>query len=81
MNSIALERKVFLGFMILILPILVLRSLDFPVNVDEILHYGHAEKVIDWYQSGGEDQSCLHTPRSNLKYYGQSVDNFTAKFH
>ncbi|MCP4313830.1 MAG: hypothetical protein GY790_21460 [Bacteroidetes bacterium] len=78
MKSIAFERRAFLWFMILILPLLVLRSLDFPVNVDEILHYGHAEKVIDWYQSSGEDQSCLHTPRSNLKYYGQSVDNFTA---
>ena len=48
------------------------------VNVDEQLHYPHAKKVVNWYFTGGEDQSCLDTPKSNLKYYGQSVDNFTA---
>lgn len=48
------------------------------VNVDEQLHYPHAKKVINWYFTGGEDISCLHTPVTNLKYYGQSVDNITA---
>jgi hypothetical protein len=48
------------------------------VNVDEQLHYPHAKKVVNWYFTGGEDRSCLDTPTSNLKYYGQSVDNFTA---
>ncbi len=48
------------------------------VNVDEQLHYPHAKKVINWYFSGGKDASCLETPVTNLKYYGQSVDNFTA---
>jgi len=48
------------------------------VNVDEQLHYPHAKKVVNWYFTGGEDQSCLHTPVTNLKYYGQSVDNLTA---
>ena len=72
------ERRVYLWFMAILLPLFIILSLDFPINVDEILHYNHAVKVIDWYQSGGEDQSCLDTPWSNLKYYGQSVDNFTA---
>ncbi len=48
------------------------------VNVDEQLHYPHARKVVNWYFTGGQDQSSLHTPFTNLKYYGQSVDNFTA---
>lgn len=48
------------------------------VNVDEQLHYPHAQKVVNWYFTGGEDTSCLETPFTNLKYYGQSVDNFTA---
>ncbi|SHI34718.1 hypothetical protein SAMN05444280_101172 [Tangfeifania diversioriginum] len=48
------------------------------VNVDEQLHYPHAKKVVNWYFTLGEDRSCLDTPKSNLKYYGQSVDNLTA---
>ncbi len=48
------------------------------VNVDEQLHYPHAKNVVNWYFTGGEDKSCLETPVTNLKYYGQSVDNFTA---
>jgi hypothetical protein len=48
------------------------------VNVDEQLHYPHAKEVVNWYFTGGNDVSCLQTAHSNLKYYGQSVDNFTA---
>lgn len=48
------------------------------VNVDEQLHYPHAKSVVNWYFTGGEDTACLETPVTNLKYYGQSVDNFTA---
>ena len=48
------------------------------VNVDEMLHYPHAKRVVNWYYTGGEDASCLDTPVHNLKYYGQSVDNLTA---
>jgi len=48
------------------------------VNVDEMLHYPHAKEVVNWYFTGGKDVSCLDTPLTNLKYYGQSVDNLTA---
>ncbi len=48
------------------------------LNVDEMLHYPHAKKVVNWYFTGGKDASCLDTPVHNLKYYGQSVDNLTA---
>ncbi len=51
------------------------------VNVDEQLHYPHAKQVVNWYFTAGKDASCLETPVTNLKYYGQSVDNFTALFN
>lgn len=58
--------------------VLILLAPRSAVNVDEQLHYPHAKKVVNWYFSGGQDQSCLDTPHTNLKYYGQSVDNLTA---
>ncbi len=69
------------GFWLLLL--LVAAGLAFlapraAVNVDEQLHYPHAQKVVNWYLTGGKDDACLNTPHSNLKYYGQSPDNFTA---
>jgi len=72
------EKTVFRWFILLLLPLAISLSLNFPINVDEILHYNHSKLVIEWYRTGGEDQSCLDTPWSNLKYYGQSVDNLTA---
>lgn len=74
----ARERSVFLIFMFILMPILVIRSFDFPINVDEPIHYEHAKDVIDWYITKGENKACLDTPWTNLKYYGQSVDNLTA---
>ena len=72
------DRIIFLWFILLLLPLFILISLDFPVNIDELLHYPHARSVIDWYLSGGTDRTCFDTPVSNLKYYGQSADNFSA---
>lgn len=71
------EKTIFLWFIVALLPLAFILSLDFPINVDEMLHYNHSKLVVDWYQSGGEDQSCFDTPWSNLKYYGQSVDSLT----
>jgi dolichyl-phosphate-mannose--protein O-mannosyl transferase len=72
------EKKLFLWFIILLLPLFIVKSLEFPVNVDELLHYEHAKKVVEWYRTAGDNKACLDTPWNNLKYYGQSVDNFTA---
>lgn len=71
-------RLMFRIFMLILLPLLIFRSLDFPINVDEPLHFNHAKDVLEWYRTKGEDQSCLETPLTNLKYYSQSVDNLTA---
>ena len=72
------SRKKFYGVLALVALVLVFLAPRAAVNVDEQLHYPHAKKVVNWYFTGGEDQSCLDTPVTNLKYYGQSVDNFTA---
>lgn len=70
-------RIIFRLFIAAILPLLIVLSLNFPINIDEPLHYDHSKKVIEWYRSGGENKECFDTPWSNLKYYGQSVDNLT----
>lgn len=81
MNSAAyiLTSKYFFGAIMLILAgALAILAPGAAVNVDEQLHYPHAKKVVNWYLTSGEDKSCLNTPHTNLKYYGQSVDNLTA---
>jgi len=76
--NILTARNVFAASLFLAALILAFLAPKAAVNVDEQLHYPHAKKVVNWYFTGGEDISCLETPRTNLKYYGQSVDNFTA---
>ncbi|MFC2098735.1 phospholipid carrier-dependent glycosyltransferase [Bacteroidota bacterium] len=72
------DKKLFLWLISLLLPLFLICSLDYPVNVDELLHYPHAVNVIEWYGTAGENKACFDTPWSNLKHYGQSVDNLTA---
>ncbi len=71
-------KNAFTAILILLAVALTILAPRAAVNIDEQLHYPHAKEVVDWYFSGGENQSCLETPTTNLKYYGQSVDNFTA---
>jgi tetratricopeptide (TPR) repeat protein len=75
--DILTARNVFTASLIVAAILLALLAPKAAVNVDEMLHYPHAQKVVSWYFSGGEDVSCLNSP-DNLQYYGQSVDNFTA---
>ncbi len=78
MSTIFTDRRVFVGSLVVAAAILLWLAPKAAVNVDEMLHYPHAQKVVNWYFSGGTDASCLDTPVHNLKYYGQSVDNLTA---
>ncbi|WP_372949940.1 hypothetical protein [Mariniphaga sp.] len=71
-------KNAFVILMILLAIVLAFLAPRAAVNVDEQLHYPHAKKVVNWYFTFGADESCLITPQTNLKYYGQSVDNFTA---
>lgn len=78
MNQQLTVKNAFWGLMILLALALALLAPKASVNVDEQMHYPHAKKVVNWYLTFGNDSSCLQTPQTNLKYYGQSVDNFTA---
>ncbi len=75
--DILTARNVFVASLVLAAILLAFLAPKAAVNVDEMLHYPHAKKVVNWYFTGGEDLSCLNSP-DNLQYYGQSVDNFTA---
>ncbi len=84
MNRIAdilTGRNTFIAILFLAAIVLIFLAPKAAVNVDEQLHYPQAKKVVNWYFTGGDDASCLETPVTNLKYYGQSVDNFTALFN
>lgn len=79
--NILTARNAFIATLFLAAVMLAFLAPKAAVNVDEQLHYPHAKNVVNWYFTGGEDVSCLETPVTNLKYYGQSVDNFTALFN
>lgn len=77
-GSIVNSKNAFYITLVLVAVTLVFLAPKAAVNVDEQLHYPHAKKVVNWYFTMGKDLSCLDTPQTNLKYYGQSVDNFAA---
>lgn len=79
--DILTARNVFVASLVLAAMLLAFLAPNAAVNVDEQLHYPHAKTVVNWYFTGGDDVNCLNTPITNLKYYGQSVDNFTALFN
>ncbi len=62
-------------FWLLLLGVFIRLSLDAGISGDEYLHLNQTYKVMDYYKSFGKDKSALHTPRTYLKYYGQSFDN------
>jgi tetratricopeptide (TPR) repeat protein len=62
-------------FWLVLLLALVRLSLDAGISGDEYVHLEHSYKVLDYYHSLGKDLSALNTPRTNLKYYGQSFEN------
>jgi len=78
LRQISVSINVFYVILLVVGAALLILAPNAAVNVDEQLHYPHAKKVVNWYFTGGKDKSCLNTPRTHLKYYGQSVDNFTA---
>lgn len=77
-SHILTGKQSFWALMLLIAGALAVLAPRAAVNVDEQLHYPHAKNVVNWYFTFGEDERCLYTPETNLKYYGQSVDNLTA---
>jgi tetratricopeptide (TPR) repeat protein len=56
--------------------VLLIAQREAGISCDEVLHYNHSISVYNYFATHGEDQSALNTPVTNLKYYGQSFDNF-----
>ena len=50
-------------------------GMDAGISGDEYLHYNQSVYVYDYFASLGKDTSALDTPKTHLKYYGQSFDN------
>ncbi len=59
----------------LLLILMLFLSKNAGISCDEVLHYDHSVSVYNYFASHGKDQSALHTPATNLKYYGQSYDD------
>jgi 4-amino-4-deoxy-L-arabinose transferase-like glycosyltransferase len=57
--------------------LLPLLSLNAGISGDEPVHYLQAENVYNYFATGGKDTSAIDTPITYLKYYGQSIDNFS----
>ncbi len=62
-----------LAFAMLIAMLLISR--DAGISGDEEVHYRQSEMVYNYFSTMGKDQTSLDTPKTNLKYYGQSFDN------
>lgn len=54
---------------------MLLISRDAGISGDEEVHYKQSEMVYNYFSTLGKDQSALITPKTHLKYYGQSFDN------
>ena len=70
-------RKMFLILSSSLFILLPLLSINAGISGDEPVHYQHAEYVFNYFKTNGADQSALNTPKTNLKYYGQAIDNLS----
>ena len=59
-----------------LLVVLLFAQKEAGISCDEVLHYNQSVSVYNYFATHGADQSSLNTPVTNLKYYGQSYDNF-----
>ena len=71
-----MTKKLTYLFWLLLLGVFIRLSLDAGISGDEYLHLRQSYAVINYYKTLGQDRSCMHTPKTFLKYYGQSYDNF-----
>jgi tetratricopeptide (TPR) repeat protein len=75
MNETRLK-YIFNFFSAFLLILMLIISKNAGITCDEVLHYDHSVSVYNYFSTNGADQSALNTPVTNLKYYGQSYDNF-----
>jgi hypothetical protein len=71
------QRRIFLFLCLIPFILLPLLSVNSGISGDEPVHYEQAVHVYNYFATGGEDQSAINTPITFLKYYGQSIDNFS----
>ncbi len=69
-------KYIFYGSSVILLSLMLFTSRNAGITCDEVLHYNQSVSVYNYFASHGADQTCLNTPVTNLKYYGQSYDNF-----
>ncbi len=76
-NKVNLSKAIFFFCATLLLIFMLISSKDAGISGDEEVHYQQSVKVYDYFATCGKDQSALNTPKTHLKYYGQSFDNLT----
>jgi hypothetical protein len=70
-------QKVFWILILFSFTLLPILSINAGISGDEPVHYRQAEYVNKYFSSGKTDLRALNTPETNLKYYGQMVDNIS----
>ncbi|HYW94159.1 MAG TPA: tetratricopeptide repeat protein [Bacteroidales bacterium] len=73
-------RPLFIAGILLTMVILPLISFHAGISGDEEKHWLQAEKVYNYFASGGQDTLALTDRKYKLNYYGQSFDLFTYVF-
>ena len=68
-------KRIFVVLALAMLVAMLLISRDAGISGDEEVHYKHSEMVYHFFSTLGKDQSSLDTPKTHLKYYGQTFDN------
>ncbi|HAQ19326.1 MAG TPA: hypothetical protein DCR40_08865 [Prolixibacteraceae bacterium] len=69
------QKIIFYLLAVFMLAAMLLISRDAGISGDEEVHYKHSEMVYKYFSTLGKDQSSLNTPKTHLKYYGQTFDN------
>ncbi len=77
MNRSKYEKYILIGLLVCMAILMPILSLDAGISGDEEVHLDHANKVISYFSSFGQNKAATNTPVTNLQYYGQSFDNFT----
>ncbi|MCK4920740.1 MAG: hypothetical protein KAS71_06830 [Bacteroidales bacterium] len=72
--SPASSRFIFTILSVLIMVITPVISFNAGISGDEEKHHLHAEKVYNYFATGGEDTLALKDPKYKLNYYSQSFD-------
>ncbi|WP_297092421.1 hypothetical protein [uncultured Draconibacterium sp.] len=79
-NPFALK-NIFVLLSLVLLVTMLIMSKDAGISGDEYFKEEHAEKVFNFYKTGGKDKSAVDTELPLQKYNGQSFDNVIYAFN